>query len=314
MPNQTELADSGSAANALAAPWLFLLGWAVALAPFGRFAAALAKLSLRDERYTHLILIPFISVGIIFLERRRIFLYRRSAPALGLPLLAFGAILFLASGGWSLAGTDGGNLWLPGLALVLVWVAIFLAWNGPISAWAAAFPLGFLLFAVPLPPNLLDQAVRGLQTGSAAVTQFLFRLAGLPFLRSGFRFELPGVTIEVAEECSGIRSTMALLIAGTLAAQFALRSVPGKLAFCLLTFPVSLVRNGVRIAALSWLSVYVDPAFLQGNLHHRGGAVFALVGLILLFPVLLLIRRAEGWGRSKGKTSSGAAPGLTASV
>jgi len=53
------------------------------------------------------------------------------------------------------------------------------------------------------------------------------------------------------------------------------------------------VKNGVRIATLTILAEYVDPGFLYGRLHHEGGVVFFLLGLVLLLPVLWLLQRGE---------------------
>ena len=56
---------------------------------------------------------------------------------------------------------------------------------------------------------------------------------------------------------------------------------------------IMLVKNGVRIATLTILAQYVDPGFLYGRLHHEGGVVFFLLGLILLLPILWLLQRGE---------------------
>jgi exosortase/archaeosortase family protein len=54
-----------------------------------------------------------------------------------------------------------------------------------------------------------------------------------------------------------------------------------------------IVKNGIRIATLTLLAMYVDPGFLTGRLHHQGGIVFFLVGLLLLAPLLWLLQRGE---------------------
>ena len=94
-------------------------------------------------------------------------------------------------------------------------------------------------------------------------------IAGVPYHREGFVFELPGVAIRVAEECSGIRSTLALLITTVLASYIFLKSSWKRLVLCLAVVPIAIFKNSLRIATLSTLSVYVNPSFLQGNLHHR---------------------------------------------
>ena len=61
----------------------------------------------------------------------------------------------------------------------------------------------------------------------------------------------------------------------------------------LLSFPLSVIKNGIRIAALTLLSIYVDPGFLTGRLHHEGGFVFFLVAMLILWPVLLWLKKSE---------------------
>ena len=95
------------------------------------------------------------------------------------------------------------------LALVLLSVAGFALMFGRSATRAAQFSLLLLLLAVPLPDFLLAPAVYFLQKGSAELVAALFDLVGIPFLRQGFIFELGRFTIEIAEECSGIRSSMA---------------------------------------------------------------------------------------------------------
>jgi exosortase/archaeosortase family protein len=54
-----------------------------------------------------------------------------------------------------------------------------------------------------------------------------------------------------------------------------------------------ILKNGIRIATLTLLSIYVDPGFLRGRLHRDGGIVFFLLGLLLLYPVLLFLQHGE---------------------
>ena len=62
---------------------------------------------------------------------------------------------------------------------------------------------------------------------------------------------------------------------------------------CVAGFPLAVVKNGIRITTLTLLSVYVDPGFLTGRLHHEGGFVFFFLALAILAPVLLLLQRSE---------------------
>jgi exosortase/archaeosortase family protein len=101
------------------------------------------------------------------------------------------------------------------------------------------------------------------------------------------------VNIEVAKECSGIRSSLALLILATLVAHFLLVRGWAKVVFVAVGILIMVVKNGIRIATLTMLAQYVDPGFLFGRLHHEGGIVFFLIGLGLLVPVYWVLRRLE---------------------
>jgi exosortase len=158
--------------------------------------------------------------------------------------------------------------------------------------------------------KLLGWTIYFLQCGSTNLAYFLFRALGVPVLRQGFLLTVPGVTIEVAKECSGIRSSMALFITCVVAAHVFLRTPWKKLAFVLLAFPLALLKNGVRIVTLTLLSTYVDPSFLTGRLHQQGGFIFFLLVLAMLAPVLKLLEKSEHRPRSPipipiAKTESG---------
>jgi exosortase len=118
-------------------------------------------------------------------------------------------------------------------------------------------------------------------------------LTSVPYLRQGFDFTLPGVRIRVAEECSGIRSTLALLITTLLACHLFLRSSWKRLILCLVVVPIAMLKNGLRIFTLSTLAVYVNPGFLHGNLHKYGGIPFFAVALIPIAMLLIFLEKSD---------------------
>jgi exosortase len=118
-------------------------------------------------------------------------------------------------------------------------------------------------------------------------------LGRVPYLRRGLVFDLPGVSIQVAEECSGIRSTLALFITTALAGALFLKSNWRRLLLLIVVVPIAIVKNGLRIATLSTLAIYVNPAFLTGNLHHHGGVLFFLLALVPMALLLIFLERRE---------------------
>jgi exosortase len=107
-------------------------------------------------------------------------------------------------------------------------------------------------------------------------------------------FSLPGISIEVAKECSGIHSTLALFIVSLLAGHLFLSSGWKKFVLVLFALPIVCVTNGLRIAVLTLLAVYVDSSFMYGSLHRGGGIGFFLLALLFLSAILHLLRKGEG--------------------
>jgi exosortase len=260
-------------------------------------------LSLGDQRYRHIPVIPLICAFLIHSERRRIFRDSQWCPRLGAVLLAAAVPIAVLPRQVFSANADTA-LFFGVLATILVWTAAFVFCYGARAFRSALFSFCFLLLTVPLPTSWLDQIVIALQKGSAEASYVLFKILGVPVLRDGFDFSLPGVNIEIAPQCSGINSSMALFITGLLSAYLFVRSTLSKALLIAVMVPLLIAKNALRIVTISWLAVYVSRDYLHGDLHHHGGLPFAVVGLaFLLFPVLVL-RRLEAWlpGQSSDAT------------
>ncbi len=273
--------------------WLLFSVWIVVSSVlFAKPLIALVRLSLTNDNASHLILIPFLTAGLLFIERRTIFNNLSFDPGGGIFL--FLSVIIAISVRWA------GDKLIPDLrlssnvvAVILLWIAGFAFSFGKAAVKSAHFSLLFLFLTVPLPNFLLERVISLLQSGSAEIADVLFNLTGVPVMREALVFHLPGVNIEVARECSGIRSTMALFILALPVVHYGLHSLWKKLFFLTCAFFMMVLKNGIRIVTLSLLAVYVDPNFLFGTLHRDGGIVFFLLGLFLLLPVLLLLQRGE---------------------
>jgi exosortase len=255
--------------------------------------AVLCVYSLDHESCSHIVLIPLVSAYLLFMERKRIFSSVRPALASGAVPILFGTALYWLAEGNAITWRGNESLSVATLAIVLIWVGGFVCTYGLAAARAAAFPLLFMLLMIPLPDSVLAWTIHSLQLGSTEVTYLIFKIFDMPVLRQGFVLSLPSVSIQVAAECSGIRSSVALFITCLLAAHFYLRTRWKILVFLFLVIPLTVIKNGIRIATLTLLSVYVNPDFLHGTLHRDGGFVFFLLALLLLLPVFLALERSE---------------------
>ena len=260
---------------------------------FYKTLRALIQYSLATDSSSHIILIPFISIFLLYVERQKVFAITRTSVASGVTLALTGIILYWLTTRSAFAQEGNWQLSMETLSVVLVWIAGFLLCYGFVAFRAGAFPLLFLLLMVPLPDVILNRAIYALQAGSTEISYLIFHLVGTPVSRHGFLLSVPGVTIEVAKECSSIRSSIALFITCLLAAHLYFRTAWKKLVFVVLGLLLSVVKNGIRITTLTLLSVYVDPGFLSGRLHRQGGFVFFLLALLLLLPVFLWMEKSD---------------------
>ena len=283
----------------------FGLWLALSLALFWRPCVALFRFSLANDNASHVILIPFISAWLIYLKQKRIFRRVSSDYSAAGVFLAFSAVACVwtwrSTAYWSQADMLAGYM----LALMLVWLSGFALFLGREAFKNGRFPLLFLFLTIPFPVVLLNHSIYLLQKGSADIAGIIFDLVGVPALREGFVFHLAHFNIEVAKECSGIRSSLALLILALVAGHLLLRTPWKQVIFVIAGLLIMVVKNGVRIATLTILAEYVDPGFLFGRLHHEGGVVFFLLGLLLLLPILWLLQRGEKPAESIETSSSG---------
>jgi exosortase len=258
------------------------VGWRPLL---GTFA-----LALRRGEYTHILLIIPISAALIYTEWPS--LKADSKPSYGIGLALLVAAVLVALGGKLMGQSDAQLTWGM-LALVTWWLGAFIVCFGVRTFWALLFPLCFLFWLVPIPELTLNRIVALWQHGSALSASLLFSAVGVPVTQDGVMLAIPGLTLEVAQECSSLRSSLMLIVTSMVLAHLFLRSFWRKAALVLIAIPLSIAKNGVRIFTIAMLGTRVDPGFLHGNLHHHGGIVFFLLALFVWLLLLWLLSRTE---------------------
>ena len=288
---------------------LFVLCCIVALFMFFGPLKDLTNFSIHSQFYSHIWLIPFVSLYFFFTERKRIFSDVTPSPGpsrmgrgvladysweAGVPVIIAGAVLFLI--GRNVQGQLNQNDYssLMTFAAFLFFNGSFLLCYGKHSFRAALFPLFFLIFMIPVPSFIMDKIIHVLLVGSGTSTEILFKLTGIAYIREGFTFHLPGLSIEIADVCSGIRSSIALFITMVIAAQMFLKTHWKKILLLLAIYPITVLKNGVRIVTISLLAIHVDEKFITNSwLHHSGGFVFFIPSLILLGLILWGLKKSE---------------------
>lgn len=265
----------------------------VLVALFGSPLARLVSFALQEGYSSHVLLAPAIATYAAWSRRKRIFEHVESSFLSAALFFVAALVGIVVARHYANVLNNNDSLTLTTFSFCLFLAAIFIASFGSKAAIAAGFPFAMLLLFVPLPSGVAAGIIVALQNGSAVLVYWLFSLLHVPVLREGLIFTVPGVSIEIAAECSGINSSIALLITVLLVAYDTLRTAPGRVLFVLASLPLSIVKNAVRIVTLTLLATHIDMSFLTGKLHHRGGFVFFLLTLAFMIPIWRMLKKWE---------------------
>lgn len=268
------------------------------------FAGPLVQLfnyAMHNEVNSYVVLVPFVCAYLVWI--RRVTLANRSRPAYGPGLVLLIAATFV----WVLALAFRPTHWMPDEAdrltiftlsfVLFVWAGGFL-FLGRHWMRSAAFPMFFLIFFVPLPSGLVDALESASKLASAEAANMFFAITGTPTLRDGNVFQLPGITIEVGQECSGIRSSYVLILTSLVAGSLFLTKTWSRIFLVLFVIPLGIIRNGFRVWVIATLCIRIGPQMIHSIIHRRGGPVFFTLSLIPLLLFVWLLRSVE---RKRGR-------------
>jgi len=242
-----------------------------------------------DPNYSQGFLIPFISVflGVRALRRAGDALFAKERPSwVGMALVLCGLLAYLV-------GTGGSEFFTTRTGFVLTWLGAVWWIAGARLGRLLTVPTLFLFFSIPLPSVLYYNISVPLQSIAAGAASAVLQVVGVPVARDGNTLLLPGIALEVADACSGIRSLTVLLALGALWAYVE----PGKpfrraILFAS-TVPLAVLGNAVRVS-LTVLGVYLfGPSLAEGAVHEALGLVVFAVTLGGLFLLSKVLRTSE---------------------
>jgi exosortase C (VPDSG-CTERM-specific) len=274
----------------------FLLFTAGLIAAFAGPLISLAIHAAGSELHSHILLIPFVAAYLIYIRRTQLPKEYDSSPGWAtVPLLA-GLAALIAAWATGVSGrplTHNDYLALMTLSFICLVAAGGFLFLGRQWMAAATFPFAFLIFMVPMPDAMADALETASKLASAEAASGFFNITGTPVLRNGTIFQLPNITIQVAQQCSGIRSSWVLFITSLLASNLFLKSTWRRAVLVCFVLPLGIVRNGFRVWVIGTLCIYIGPQMIHSMIHHRGGPLFFTLSLIPLFFLLWWLRRGE---------------------
>jgi exosortase len=247
-----------------------------------RILAALTADWWTDPNYSHGFIVPIFCCWVIWMERRRI------ADSPVRPSW-FGLFVILGAVALLVLGVLGAELYCSRTSLIFLLAGLAIQFRGWRFFRAILFPWAVLFLMVPLPAIIFNQIALPLQFQASALATGMLQLVGVPVLREGNVIQLPSLTLDVVEACSGLRSLVSLITLAVLYGYIFERRTWRRLLLILVAVPIAVIANGVRIMGSGILGQYWDPDKAEGFFHMFTGWLIFVVsfGLLMIFHATL---------------------------
>jgi exosortase D (VPLPA-CTERM-specific) len=239
---------------------------------------------LGTEDYSHGIFVPFISGYLMWQSRHRLSQVAKENSWWGIAVIASGLMLYVVGEFSTLFIVLHFSLWM-----VIVGLAISLL--GIRGAKAIAFPLGYLLTAIPLPTFIIASLSSQLQLWSSSLGVGCLQLVGVMAFREGNVIDLGPVQLQVVEACSGIRYLLPLASLALLCSYLFKDKMWKRVALVLSSIPISIMLNGFRIGIIGVLVELYGKGAAEGFYHLFEGWVIFMVSFGLLIAEMALLAR-----------------------
>lgn len=260
---------------------VLLLVWAAVFSPV---VPAMVGTWLNHSDNSHALLVPLIAMYFVWIKREELGRIEISGSAVGGLFLAGTLVVYLVS-------------FVGGIAvfarLMIVFSLFGLLWS--CMGWQVvrvlAFPLGFLVFMVPVPDSVLGMVSFPLQLLATKIAAGVIQFCSIPVYREGNMLYFVHAQLEVAEACSGIRSIMSLTMLSVIFAHLSGNGWWRKALLIFSAIPIAMLANILRVSGTGILAHFFGDKVARGFLHEFSGLAVFVFGLVLLFLVFNLLNR-----------------------
>jgi exosortase len=262
----------------------FILGLVVFL--YAPVLRGLVTQWARDPDYSYGFFVPVFSGYVLWRLRERLAMNKTKPSNFGF-LVMMGAVCLL------FLGSLGAELFTIRLSMLVLLSGIVLYLAGWQALRIVSFPLGFLVFMIPLPAIIYNQITFPLQLLASRLASSWLELVGVPVLRNGNVLVLSSYSLEVVEACSGVRSLMTLVSLAVAYGYLAESRVWVRCALALLMVPTAIITNATRVTIAGILAHKFGAATSEGFVHVFSGWLVFLFALVLLFLFHRVLRRVR---------------------
>jgi len=239
----------------------------------------LVHIWITDSDQAHGLLLVAVAGYLVFHRRKRI---NEITPETWLP----GLFIMVGAAGFLLVGQVVVEYFVMRCSLILLLAGIIGFLLGKNSLKIFLFPLFLLLLAIPLPAIVVNSLTLPLKALVSSLASEMLRFMGVSILQEGNILKTPQITLEVVNACSGIRSVFSLFVLALLFCSD-MNGYIQKALLLILTIPLAIFTNALRITTTGLLATHWDPKTALGFYHGFSGWVIFVLSLVLL----LLLKR-----------------------
>jgi exosortase len=243
-----------------------------------------------DPSFSQGLLLPPLAFYFAWLDRKAVMGMPAAPSRAGLWAMAAGCFVFLA-------GKLAAEFFLQRFSLMLVLAGVIWLYWGKARLRRLAFPLILLATMIPLPALIYNTATAPLQLFASEMAARIAQLFNVSIYRDGNIMELAHISLGVDEACSGLNSFSALLVAAVLLGRFMCDRFPARALLFLLSAPLSIAVNVLRVAGTAILADY-NETFALGFYHTFAGWLVFVVGFFAFVGIAKLTHAVlESHGR-----------------
>jgi len=254
--------------------------------------------------FSHGVIVPFVSLYLVWIRRSSL----RDLPFE--PSLAAGVTVTVAGAVLLLLGTTGSVVIVQEAAAIVLIPGLVLLLLGKKYLRALALPLGYLVLMVPVLTPFLEAIYWPLQLITTKLAALMLPAAGVPVYHNNQFLELPNISLEVAEACSGAQFLVSVFAIAIPLAYISLRGRAARITLFALAFLITIFSNSLRVALIGFLAyTYDKKTALHGPYHILTGYFVFMVGFVFLFLSAWLIARRSGGAAREEQAGPAKKPG-----
>ena len=182
--------------------------------------------------------------------------------------------------------------WVHALTVVGLTLLVIGYWGGKAAVRHFAFPVCFILVAVPWLTPIEAPLVQWLMRIVASVATETLTLFGIPAQLEGNLIRVNNGVVGVSEACSGVRSLQTSLMIGLLFGELKRLTTVRRVALVGAALAIALLANFGRALFLVWIAATQDLAAVE-KWHDIAG--FAIVGAVFVGTIAIATALARTW-------------------